>query len=92
MFCIVPFYVLYLIFIKIITMNKILVLIVALSLNSCVDFGEPSVQVTNDINLTIDGENIDKLQGEWIITYEENDDDDQSVTSITIKKNELLEK
>tara|TARA_B110000914_G_C15266594_1_gene355554 strand:+ start:265 stop:486 length:222 start_codon:yes stop_codon:yes gene_type:complete len=73
-------------------MNKILVLIVALSLNSCVDFVRPSVNVTNDINLTIDGENIDGLKGEWIIAYEENDDDDQSFIIISIKKNELLEK
>lgn len=73
-------------------MNKILVLIVALSLNSCVEFVRPSVNVTNDINLTIDGENIDGLKGEWIIAYEENDDDDQSFIIISIKKNELLEK
>jgi hypothetical protein len=52
----------------------------------------PSVHVTNDINLTIDGENIDGLKGEWIIAYEENDDDDQSFIIISIKKNELLEK
>ena len=73
-------------------MNKILVLIVALSLNSCVEFVRPSVHVTNDINLTIDGENIDGLKGEWIIAYEENDDDDQSFIIISIKKNKLLEK
>ena len=30
---------------------------------------KPNVTVNNDINLTIDGENVDGVQGEWIITF-----------------------
>ena len=46
----------------------------------------------NDINLTIDGENIDGLQGEWIISVEEKEDDKKDkkeIIIITIEKNEL---
>jgi len=71
-------------------MKIILLLLFTLSLTSC-DIS-PAVSVTNDINLTVDGENIDGLQGEWIITVdEEEDDEDKTVITIRIKKNELLE-
>jgi hypothetical protein len=60
--------------------------------SSCGFDVKPNVSVKNDINLTIDGENIDGLQGEWIISIEEKEDDKKDkkeIIIITIEKNEL---
>ena len=50
---------------------------------------KPNVTVKSDINLTIDGGNIDGIQGEWIITKEEKEENGKEIIIITIKKNEL---
>lgn len=71
--------------------KTILILLIILILNSCRFDVEPNVSVKNDINLTIDGENIDGLQGEWTISVEEKDEKDEKkeIIIITIEKNEL---
>lgn len=68
--------------------KTILILLIILILNSCRFDVEPNVSVKNDINLTIDGENIDGLQGEWTISVEEKDKKKEFII-ITIEKNEL---
>lgn len=71
-------------------MKKIIYLmLIAFTLTSCGFDVKPNVAVKNNINLTIDGENIDGLQGEWTITSEEKKDDGKEVVVITIKKKEL---
>ena len=47
---------------------------------------EPSVSVNNDIKLSIDGENIDGIIGEWTISTEEKNEDNKHITVITITK------
>ena len=49
----------------------------------------PNVSVKNDINLTINGENLDGIQGEWIITSEEKKEKGKEIIVITIEKNEI---
>jgi len=75
---------------KLTKMNKITLILLFISITfvSCVDV-KPNVTVENDINLTIDGENIDGIQGEWIITSEEKKEKGKDIVVITIKKNEL---
>ena len=74
---------------KIKTMKKILLLLfITFTFISCVDV-KPNVSVKNDINLTLDGENIDGIQGEWIITSEEKQENGKEIVIITIKKNEI---
>ncbi len=71
-------------------MKKIIYLmLIAFTFTSCGFDVKPNVEVKNNINLTIDGENIDGLQGEWTITSEEKEDDGKEVVVITIKKKEL---
>ena len=70
----------------------ILILLIIFTFSSCGFDVKPNVFVKNDINLTIDGENIDGLQGEWIISIEEKEDDKKDkkeIIIITIEKNEL---
>ena len=70
----------------------ILILLTIFTFSSCGFDVKPNVSVKNDINLTIDGENIDGLQGEWIISVEEKEDDKKDkkeIIIITIEKNEL---
>ena len=70
----------------------ILILLTIFTFSSCGFDVKPNVSVKNDINLTIDGENIDGLQGEWIISIEEKEDDKKAkkeIIIITIEKNEL---
>ena len=50
---------------------------------------KPNVTVNSDINLTIDDENLEGVQGEWIITSEEKREDGKEIIIITIKKTEL---
>jgi len=50
---------------------------------------EPTVTIKNDINLTIDGENIDGIQGEWIISSEEKKEKGKETIVITIEKNKI---
>ncbi len=70
-------------------MRKLFFLLLFITLTSCTDIS-PKITIENDINLTIDGENIDGLEGQWIITVdEEKDDQDKSVIIIRVTKNEL---
>ena len=70
-------------------MRKLFFLLLFITLTSCTDIS-PKITIENDINLTIDVENIDGLEGEWIITVdEEKDDQDKSVIIIRVTKNEL---
>ena len=72
--------------------KTILISLIILTLNSCRFDVEPNVSVKNDINLTIDGENIDGLQGEWTISVEEKEEKKEGkkeIIIITIEKNEL---
>ena len=50
---------------------------------------KPNVTINNDINLTIDGENVDGIQGEWIITSETKNEDGKELIIITVEKNEF---
>ena len=72
-------------------MKKILLLLViTFTFISCDAFkANPTVTVNNDINLTIDGENMDGIQGEWIISSEEKQENGKEIVIITIKKNEI---
>ena len=75
---------------KIKTMKKILLLLfITFTFSSCGFDVKPTVTVNNDINLTIDGENIDGVQGEWIITSEEKNEKGKEIIIITIEKNEI---
>tara|TARA_B100001142_G_scaffold314053_1_gene351155 strand:- start:141 stop:377 length:237 start_codon:yes stop_codon:yes gene_type:complete len=75
--------------------KTVYILFIILTLNSCGLDVKPNVSVKNDINLTIDGENIDGIQGEWTISFEEKDekegkeDGKKEIIIITIEKNEL---
>jgi hypothetical protein len=71
-------------------MKKILfTLLIFFTLSSCRFDIEPTVT----INLTVDGENIDGIQGEWIISSEDKEEKDgiKKTIIITIEKNELDE-
>lgn len=75
---------------KIKTMKKILLLLfITFTFSSCGFDVKPNVSVKNDINLTIDGENIDGIQGEWIISSEEKKEKGKDIIIITIEKNEI---
>ena len=51
---------------------------------SCVDL-KPDIKIDQNIDLHIDGENVDGLEGEWVITTNE----DGNVITIKIEKKEL---
>ncbi|MDA9550491.1 hypothetical protein N9C38_03340 [Flavobacteriaceae bacterium] len=67
----------------------ILILLIAFTFNSCNSWLSPSVSVKNDINITIDGENLDGVQGEWIITSEDKKKNGKEIIVITIEKNKI---
>jgi len=69
--------------------KTVYILFIILTLNSCGIDVKPNVSVKNDINLTIDGENIDGIQGEWTISFEEKEEGKKEIIIITIEKNEL---
>jgi len=50
---------------------------------SCVDL-KPDIKIDQNIDLHIDGENVDGLEGEWVITTNEDD----NVITIKIEKKE----
>ena len=71
-------------------MKKIsLILFITFTFMSCRFDVEPNVTVNNDINLTIDGENIDGFQGEWIISSEEKKEKGKETIVITIEKKKI---
>ena len=51
---------------------------------SCVDL-KPDIKIDQNIDLHIDGENVDGLEGQWVITTNEDD----NVITIKIEKKEL---
>jgi len=69
--------------------KTLLILLITFTFTSCRFDVSPNVNVKNDINLTIDGENLDGAQGEWIITSEDMNENGKDVIIITIKKNKL---
>ena len=61
----------------------------AFTFTSCGLDVKPDVTVNSDINLTIDDENLEGVQGKWTITSEEKREDGKEIIIITIKKTEL---
>jgi len=61
----------------------------AFTFTSCGFDVKPNVSVKSDINLTIDDENLEGVQGEWTITSEEKREDGKEIIVITIKKTEF---
>ena len=61
----------------------------AFTFTSCGFDVKPNVSVKSDINLTIDDENLEGVQGEWTITSEEKREDGKEIIVITIKKTEI---
>ena len=70
--------------------KTLLILLITFTFTSCRFDVSPNITVKNDINLTIDGENLDGAQGEWIITSEDMNENGKDVIIITIKKNKLV--
>ena len=67
-------------------MKKLLVLLFTLfTLTSCIDV-KPNVTVDQKIDLLIDGENVEGLEGEWVISADEKDD----VITVKIERKEEL--
>ena len=81
---------------KYINMSKIKFLIMFFFFfYSCGNEIKPDVEVQNDITLNINGENIDGIIGEWIISVEEveqkieENSGNKEVVIITVEKKEL---
>ena len=64
-------------------MKNFFLIILIFSFFSCVDI-KPDIRVEQIIDLKIDGENVEGIEGEWVITTDEIDD----VNTIKIKKKE----
>lgn len=58
-------------------------IILIFSFFSCIDI-KPDIKVEQIIDLKIDGENVEGIEGEWVITTDEIDD----VITIKIQKKE----
>ena len=66
------------------SIKKILIVVFFITFYSCVDV-KPDIKIDRIIDLHIDGENVDGLEGEWVITTNEDD----NVITIKIEKKEL---
>ena len=64
-------------------MKNLFLIIFILSFFSCIDI-KPDIKVEQIIDLKIDGENVEGIEGEWVITTDEIDD----VITIKIQKKE----
>ena len=64
-------------------MKNFFLIILIFSFFSCIDI-KPDIKVEQIIDLKIDGENVEGLEGEWVITTDEIDD----VITIKIQKKE----
>ena len=64
-------------------MKNFFFIILIFSFFSCIDI-KPDIKVEQIIDLKIDGENVEGIEGEWVITTHEIDD----VISIKIQKKE----
>ena len=66
-------------------MKNFFLIILIFSFFSCVDI-KPDIRVEQIIDLKIDGENVEGIEGEWVITTDEIDD----VITIKIQKKEEI--
>ena len=64
-------------------MKNFFLTILIFSFFSCIDI-KPDIRVEQIIDLKIDGENVEGIEGEWVITTDEIDD----VITIKIQKKE----
>lgn len=64
-------------------MKNFFLIILIFTFFSCVDI-KPDIRVEQIIDLKIDGENVEGIEGEWVITTDEIDD----VITIKIQKKE----
>jgi len=64
-------------------MKNFFLIILIFSFFSCIDI-KPDIKVEQIIDLKIDGENVEGIEGEWVITTDEIDD----VITIKIQKKE----
>ena len=64
-------------------MKNFFLIILIFSFFSCIDI-KPDIKVEQIIDLKIDGENVEGIEGEWVITTDEIDD----VIIIKIQKKE----
>ncbi len=64
-------------------MKNFFLTILIFSFFSCIDI-KPDIKVEQIIDLKIDGENVEGIEGEWVITTDEIDD----VITIKIQKKE----
>ena len=64
-------------------MKNFFLIILIFSFFSCVDI-KPDIKVEQIIDLKIDGENVEGIEGEWVITTDEIDD----IITIKIQKKE----
>lgn len=64
-------------------MKNFFLIILIFSFFSCIDI-KPDIRVEQIIDLKIDGENVEGIEGEWVITTDEIDD----VITIKIQKKE----
>jgi len=64
-------------------MKNFFLIILIFSFFSCIDI-KPDIKVEQIIDLKIDGENVEGIEGEWVITTDEVDD----VITIKIQKKE----
>lgn len=64
-------------------MKNFFLIILLFSFFSCIDI-KPDIKVEQIIDLKIDGENVEGIEGEWVITTDEIDD----VITIKIQKKE----
>ena len=68
-------------------MKKLILLFILFALTSCIDV-KPNITVDQKIDLHIDGENVEGLEGEWVISADEKED----VITVKIeRKKELSE-
>tara|TARA_Y100000994_G_C15285545_1_gene273101 strand:+ start:250 stop:468 length:219 start_codon:yes stop_codon:yes gene_type:complete len=66
----------------------LLLLFIPFLFTSCVD-ANPNIEVDNHINISIDGDNVDGIQGEWKITSIEKKEDGKEIIIIRIEKSDL---
>ena len=66
----------------------LLLLFIPFMFTSCVDVN-PNIKADNHINISIDGDNVDGIQGEWKITSEEKEEDGKEIIIVRIEKSDL---
>ena len=66
----------------------ILLLFVPFMFTSCVD-ANPNIEVDNHINISIDGDNVDGIQGEWTMRILRGVVDGKEIIIVRIEKSDL---